>query len=218
MGQFAALQHDGEPTEHRVLPGLGAIRIRPLSLADWPSFCAFGNRLERNDVRLRFAGPVKLDESRSRRLLDIDHIHEEAFAAFDDAGAMLGVGRLVRVAADEAEIALIVRSDLKRRGLGRVLLDRLIRYADAAGLAALRADVLYENMPMVDLAQRAGFRFVGGVGPLISLRMEFDRPAGGAGAARPAKIEADFALDRTATYDSGRNPVGGQASPRTGWA
>jgi len=43
---------------------------------------------------LRFAGPVKLDASRCRRFLDIDHDREEAFAAFDGEGAMLGVARL----------------------------------------------------------------------------------------------------------------------------
>jgi acetyltransferase len=184
MGQFAALQHQDERwVEHHVLPGCGTIPIRPLSLADWPSYCAFGSRLERDDLRLRFAGPVKLDDSRCRRFLDIDHDREEAFAAFDDAGAMLGVGRLAGIAADEAEIALIVRSDLKRRGLGRVLLDRLVRYAGTAGLAALRAEVLYENLPMVYLAQHAGFRFVGAAGLLISLRMELDGAR--AGIARP---------------------------------
>jgi acetyltransferase len=180
MGQFAALQHQDDPrVEHQVLRGFGAIHIRPLSVADWPSYCVFGGRLERDDLRLRFAGPVKLDDSRCRRFLDIDHDREEAFAAFDDAGTMLGVGRLAGIAADEAEIALIVRSDLKRRGLGRVLLDRLVRYGGTAGLAALRADVLYENLAMVHLAQRAGFRFVGAAGLLISLRLELDGPRAG---------------------------------------
>jgi acetyltransferase len=192
MGQSVPFTHEALPSkEHSVLPGIGPIEVRPLSLADWDAYCAFGRRLERNDVRLRFAGPVKLDDTRFRRLLDIDHDHEEAFAAFGADGAMLGVGRLVQVAPDEAEIALIVRSDLKHRGLGRLLLDRLIRHADAAHLAALRAEVLYENLTMVELARRAGFGFVGSGGPMVAMRMDLTGRHAGAvgrrqGASEPA--------------------------------
>src|ERR1700694_284017 len=115
MAQSAALSHEDDgQAEHPVVAGLGPIEVRRLSLADWAAYCAFGGRLEANDLRLRFAGPVKLDDSRFRRFLDVDHDREEAFAAFDDAGAMLGVARLARVSPDEADIALIVRSDLKR--------------------------------------------------------------------------------------------------------
>jgi acetyltransferase len=157
------------------VPDLGIVHIRPLSLADWEAYREFGQRIERNDVRLRFAGPVKLDDSRCRRLLDIDHDHEEAFGAFDQSGALLAVGRLAAIEAGEAEVALIVRSDLKRRGVGRALFDHLIRYADSLGLNALRADVLYENMPMLQLAQHTGFRFVSGSGLMASLRRDLGR-------------------------------------------
>src|SRR5262249_12840387 len=141
MGQFAALPHEStQSIEHEVVASFGFVRIRPLSLRDWDAYRAFGQRVERDDLRLRFAGPVKLDDSRCRRLLDVDHDHEEAFGAFDQTGALLGVGRVAGVEAGEAEIALIVRSDLKRRGIGKLLLDRLLRYADQVGLNALRAD------------------------------------------------------------------------------
>jgi acetyltransferase len=173
MGQFAALPPESTPSiEHDIVPGFGVVRIRPLSLADWEAYRAFGQRIERDDLRLRFAGPVKLDDSRCHRLLDVDHDHEEAFGAFDQTGALLGVGRVAGVEAGEAEIALIVRSDLKRRGIGTLLLDRLLRYGDQVGLSALRADVLYENRPMLYLAQRAGFRFVSDGGLMLSLRRE----------------------------------------------
>jgi len=156
----------------KALPAVGAVTVRALSLADWDAYVAFVGRIERNDMRLRFAGTVKLDASRCRRFLDIDHDHEEAFAAFDDKGAMLGVARLVRTSANEAEIALIVRSDRKRRGVGGLLLDRLIRHADAAGVGVVTGEVLYENLAMLALARRAGFRFTGQAGLLVAIRMD----------------------------------------------
>ncbi|HLN08747.1 MAG TPA: GNAT family N-acetyltransferase [Xanthobacteraceae bacterium] len=159
---------------HRMLPGLGTVTVRTLSLADWDAYRTFAERIECNDMRLRFAGPVKLDASRCRRFLDIDHDREEAFAAFDGEGAMLGVARLARTSETEGEIALIVRSDLKRRGVGTLLLDRLIRHADAAGVGVLTGDVLYENLAMLSLARRSGFSFIGNAGLLVAIRMVLD--------------------------------------------
>ena len=53
-----------------------------------------------------------------------------------------------------------------------MLLARILRYADQVGIRALRADVLYENRPMLHLAQRAGFRFASDGGLMLSLRRE----------------------------------------------
>lgn len=153
------------------LPRLGALMIRPLSPSDIGAYRAFGVRLARDDLRLRFAGLVRLDDPAfCARLLDIDHDRVEVLAAFDAAGAMLGVARLSRTAPAEAETALIVRSDLKRRGLGRLLLDRLARYAADRGIDTLSAQVLHENYPMLRLAMAAGFHPVATSGFLVELR------------------------------------------------
>ncbi len=79
------------------------------------------------------------------------------------------VAHLVRTAPTTAEFALIVRSDLKRHGLGRVLLAHLVAHACNLGLRALTAQVLGENLPMLRLAREAGFRSVGRSGFLIDM-------------------------------------------------
>ncbi len=112
---------------------------------------------------------MKLDCADLRtQLLAIDHAQHEALAAFA-GGEMLAIAHLVRTAPTTAEFALIVRSDLKRHGLGRVLLARLVAHACNLGLRALTAQILGENLPMLRLAREAGFRSVGRSGFLIDM-------------------------------------------------
>jgi acetyltransferase len=151
------------------LPQVGAFEIRPPLPADHPAYCAFAARLEREDLRLRFAGLVKLDcDALRAQLLAIDHTRHEALAVFA-GGEMLAIAHLVRTAPASAEVAIIVRSDLKRRGLGRMLLARLVVQACALGLRRLTAQILSENLPMQRLAREAGFRATGRSGLLVDM-------------------------------------------------
>ena len=56
-----------------------------------------------------------------------------------------------------AEFGIILRPELKGSGLGRILLDKLIRYQRAAGTERLVATVLTENRRMRELARALGF-------------------------------------------------------------
>jgi acetyltransferase len=57
----------------------------------------------------------------------------------------------------QAEIAIIVRSDLKGRGLGRILLDKMIDYCRSRGTRVLVGETLRINDRMLALARKAGF-------------------------------------------------------------
>jgi acetyltransferase len=56
-----------------------------------------------------------------------------------------------------AEFAVLVRSDLKGRRLGELLMRRIIDYQRARGTNKLVGTVLAENKRMLDLAGRLGF-------------------------------------------------------------
>jgi acetyltransferase len=57
----------------------------------------------------------------------------------------------------DAEFAIVVRSDLKGQGLGRLLMEKVIGYARKRGTQRLVGDVLSENMAMLKLARLSGF-------------------------------------------------------------
>lgn len=82
-----------------------------------------------------------------------------AFVAIaEKSGALLGV---VRMVADpdytRAEYAILVRSDLKGRGLGWRLMQHLIAYAKAEKLQQLHGSVLTGNATMLQMCRELGF-------------------------------------------------------------
>ncbi|MBV8978133.1 MAG: bifunctional acetate--CoA ligase family protein/GNAT family N-acetyltransferase [Alphaproteobacteria bacterium] len=140
------------------VPGLGRCLLRPVRPEDAPAFVAFFNRLNPQDIRLRFFSPLQALAPRLlARLTQIDYDRELAMVLFQDAD-LLGVSRL---AADpdnlKAEFAVTVRSDLKGQGLGRLLLREIVDQARRRGTAEIFGCILEENAPMLALARELGF-------------------------------------------------------------
>ena len=82
-----------------------------------------------------------------------------AFVALDEAsGEILGV---VRLHADKihetGEYAILLRSDLKGRGLGWALMQLIIEYAKSEGLNRIDGQILQENYVMLKMCRELGF-------------------------------------------------------------
>lgn len=140
-----------------------AFTLRPIRPEDEDALRAMGRRLDREDIRMRFFAPLAtLTHELAARLTQIDYDRQMAFVALGDESEIWGV---VRLAADpdniSAEFAIIVRSDLKGSGLGRLLMARIIAYARQRGLARLEGLVLRENDTMLDFSRRLGFAVSG---------------------------------------------------------
>src|SRR6516165_1862843 len=87
----------------------------------------------------------------------IDYARAMAFIAIEESsGKMLGVVRLHADANYErGEYAILVRSDLKGRGLGYLLMQMIIDYARAEGLKVIEGQVLGEKHRDAGDVQRA---------------------------------------------------------------
>ncbi len=139
------------------------VLIRPIRPEDEPEHNAFFAMLQPDDIRFRFFGQVRaLPHTQMARLTQIDYDREMAFiaSAEDEHGKpeTLGVVRTVTDPNNErAEFAIIVRSDLKRQGLGRALLDKMIRYCRQRGTDRMIGQVMGGNTGMLKLATEMGF-------------------------------------------------------------
>ena len=138
------------------------ILLRPIRPEDAPQHRAFFSALDADDVRLRFFTIIReLPPSQLARLTQIDYDRAMAFIAThagpDGEPETLGVVRAVADADNHsAEFAIIVRSDLKGTGLGRVLFQKLVDYFRSRGTAELVGDALTENQGVQKLVRRFG--------------------------------------------------------------
>ena len=146
---------------------------RPLTEQEWTMLRAFAHRTSRESLRLRFGQAADFADDRTlERFFGINGNDDEMLWMLEEGGAICGVVHLVRVSPTRAEIALIVRSDRARRGIGERLLRAALTRASGQGVAVLDAFVLYENIPMLRLARKVGFESHDASG--LSVALEFD--------------------------------------------
>ncbi len=140
------------------------VSLRPVRPEDEPAHSEFISRLSPEDSHFRFFHTIRsMPHTQLARLTQIDYDREMAFVATRSApgGGVETIG-VVRTVADSendtAELSIVVRTDLKRRGLGSHLLRKAIDYCRSRGTRELCGDVLAGNDSMLELARRfAGF-------------------------------------------------------------
>jgi acetyltransferase len=158
-GRLAISAYPRELEREVTLPGIGAAVLRPIRPDDASELRALFDALSPEDVRLRFFHPLgSLSEEQVARFTQIDYDREMAFVL--EAGrVLLGVARLMADPDRErAEFAVTVRSALKGRGIGRLLMQHLIDYARQRNIGKVFGEILPENALMIALAQELGFR------------------------------------------------------------
>jgi len=137
--------------------------IRPIRPEDEPLIHEMVANTAMEDLRLRFFAPMKrLSHQMAARLTQIDYDREMALVAVqtDEAGNE-GIYGTVRITADpdneRAEYAVLLRSDMKGKGLGYLLMKEILAYAESRGIREVFGEVLRENTSMLGLCRELGF-------------------------------------------------------------
>jgi acetyltransferase len=158
--RFAVRPYPSEWERRLVMPGDWRLLVRPIRPEDERLVHAFFDKVSQEDLRLRFFAPVReFSHTFIARLTQLDYARAMAFVAIDEAsGEIVGGVRLHADANyDTAEYAILLRSDLKGRGLGWTLMQLMIEYARAEGLKRIQGQVLRENTVMLRMCQELGF-------------------------------------------------------------
>ena len=157
----------GEVAPRRARPSVSTPAFaRPASLvveamatADWPTVAEiFRQGIETGDATFETAVPTREEWNAS-------HLRTPRLVARAER-TVVGWAALSPVSercvyAGVAEDSVYVARNARGQGIGRALLERLVREAENAGLWTLQAGIFPENRASVALHQRCGFRIVG---------------------------------------------------------
>lgn len=129
------------------------VLVRPIRRADGDQLTGLHARLSPDSIYWRYFGfKAVLSPAEVQRFTDIAQEWRFALVAVRSTGQLAGVARYEGQAGDtDAEIALIVDDALQHRGLGTLLLRRLVDVAVISGMTSLTAVVLASNRPMLHL-------------------------------------------------------------------
>ncbi|WP_213736950.1 bifunctional acetate--CoA ligase family protein/GNAT family N-acetyltransferase [Bradyrhizobium sp. dw_411] len=157
---FAVRPYPSQWQRHLEIKDGWRIFVRPIRPEDEPLIHELLRHVSSRDLRLRFFGLVKeFTHEFIARLTQLDYARAMAFVAFDEAtNELVGV---VRIHSDSiyenGEYAILLRSDLKGRGLGWALMQLIIEYAKSEGLKRISGQVLQENSTMLNMCRELGF-------------------------------------------------------------
>jgi L-amino acid N-acyltransferase YncA len=135
------------------------LAIQPLAPGDWP------------EVRAIYLDGIATEMATFETTAppwekwDADHLPGARLVA-RDGSAILGWAALSPVSgrcvyAGVAEVSVYVASRARRQGVGRALLEELVRVSEKTGLWMLQAGIFPENLSSLTLHLRCGFREVG---------------------------------------------------------
>ena len=154
----ASLPPPGQPRTERAeafqLSDGREVVVRPIAPADAAPIAASYHLLNEEEVRRRFLHLLTHPAEGSEFVV----VAAEPLPPGD--ALVAAVARLARDDEDasRAEFGILVSHFVAGRGLGRLLMQRLIEWCRANGIRELWGDVLEDNAPMLELASHLGFR------------------------------------------------------------
>jgi acetyltransferase len=151
---------DADWTADLVARGGYRFHVRPATPADQDALAELFSHVDKDDLRFRFLSSAKtVAPAQLKALVTVDHLRTENFLAIEPGTGLIMATAML--AADEpltnAEVAIAIRSDFKRRGISWALLDHVARYAAAKGFQTLESVESRDNHEAIKMEREKGW-------------------------------------------------------------
>lgn len=136
-----------------------ALEIRLARDNDRQAILKFLEAVTPVDLRFRFLSAVKPSDDLAGMLAEVDHQSREDLVAFDPGDdSVAATAMIARGDGDDvAEVAVLVRSDLKSQGIGWEMLRNACDYARAKGYKLAECVESSSNRRAIALEREQGF-------------------------------------------------------------
>jgi len=152
-----------------------AAHLRPITADDQQLLVDFYAQVSAESKYLRFFAPMpRLSDRDVERFTHVDH-HDRVAFVLTVAGRIIAVGRFDKlhgVHEGEAEVAFLVQDAHQGRGIAQLLLEHLAQAGRERGVEKFVAEVLPENVRMMQIFREAGYHVAGGFEDGV-MRLEF---------------------------------------------
>ena len=144
-----------------------SISVRPLRRSDLDIESAFVQGLSRETRYNRLlGGAINISRSYIKQLITIDYSRDMALAAvvmMESTEVLIGVARYVKDTGrahvpERCEFAIVIADAWQGRGIGRLLMGKLIDVARGRGIGEMFGEILATNQGMLMLVKSLGFR------------------------------------------------------------
>ena len=148
------------------LPDGTPLTLRAIQPDDAPRLQALHAHLSRETIYLRFLSiQLNLSDAEAQRLATVNYQTTMALVAVNEDKGEAVIRGVARYAASErapmeAEAAIVIEDAYQGKGLGTILLDRLLAYAQSHGIKTFVAEINAENERMLRFVRRSGLPVV----------------------------------------------------------
>lgn len=151
--------------------------LRPLHPSDERRIQEFFYSHTPETVRLRYGHPVnRMSRDRAYGLVSVNQQKDLALAIFEVKGPRQRIHAIGRYYLDEdgkaGEVAVVVREEMRRYGMGSLLIERMTEIARRRHLKELWALVAPENEPMLRLFRKLGWETEGSNESEVRMRIK----------------------------------------------
>lgn len=136
-----------------------SIRIEPLTGEDWQQVCEiYKEGIATGNATLEINVP-EWEE------WNVAHLKECRFVA-KEGNTLAGWAALTPVSgrcvyAGVAEVSVYIREQFRGYGIGKLLLEELVRSSEQRGIWTIQAGILKENTASIELHKKCGFKVLG---------------------------------------------------------